>query len=155
MDDLQRLEDWAAPLLERMSATERRGLARTIARDLRRENAANMRAQRGPDGAAWAPRKNKLRDERGRVRRKAQEQAMFVKLRSAKHLRTTATATEAAVGFLGRAERIARVHHEGLRDRVQPDGPQYQYLARPMLAITDQQAERVRALILDHLNRDL
>ncbi len=151
MDEFQRLEDWAAPLLERMSAAERRGLARTIARELRRDNVANMRAQRGPDGAAWEPRKNKLRDERGRVRRKAKSQALFVKLRAAKHLRAMATATEAAAGFMGRTERIARVHHLGLRDRVKPGGPQYDYPARPLLGFTDGQMERIRELLLQHL----
>lgn len=151
MDDLQRLEDWVSPLLARLSAAEQRGLARAVAKDLRAGNAATMRAQQAPDGSAWAPRKNKLRDERGRIRKKAKTQDMFVKLRAAKHLRASATSSEAVVAFAGRAERIARVHHFGLKDRVTPGGPDYDYPARQLLGITDAQIERVRSLLLAHL----
>jgi hypothetical protein len=35
-DDLQSLEDWATPLLERLNASERRGLMRKMASELRR-----------------------------------------------------------------------------------------------------------------------
>lgn len=151
MDDLQRLEDWVAPLLTRLSAPERRRLTMTVARDLRKGNAATMRAQQAPDGAAWEPRKNKLRDERGRVRKQAKAQSMFVKLRAAKNLRAKATPTEAMVEFADRAARIARVHHFGLRDKVKPGGPDYDYPARPLLGITDAQLDRVRDLLLSHL----
>ena len=63
-----------------------------------------------------------------------------------------ATASEAVVGFVGRAERIARVHHFGLRDKVKPGGPDYTYPARQLLGITDAQIERVRELLLKHLS---
>lgn len=153
MDDLDRLETWAAPLLEKLSAAERRALARTVARDLRRANAENMRAQRGPDGAAWEPRKVKLRDQQGRIKKAAKAQAMFSKLRTAKHLKAQATDSEASVGFEGRTERIARVHHAGLRDRVKSGGSEYDYPARPLLGVTDEQIRRVRDLLLRHLSR--
>lgn len=151
MDDLQRLEDWVTPLLEKLSVPERRALVRAIARDLRASTIATMRAQQAPDGQPWEPRKNKLRDERGQVRKRAQD--MFVKLRTAKHLRAQATASEAMVTIAGRAERIARVHHFGLRDRVKPGGPDYTYPARPLLGITDAQMERVRDMLLQHLSK--
>ncbi|GKS83212.1 phage virion morphogenesis protein [Acidovorax sp. SUPP1855] len=149
MDDLQRLEDWVAPLLARLSAPERRALTRTVARELRKSNAASMRDQQAPDGTAWTPRKNKLRDQRGAIRAKAQ--AMFVKMRAAKYLQARGTPDEAVVQFAGRADRIARVHHFGLRDRVKPGGPEYDYPARPLLGITDAQMERVRDLLMQHL----
>ena len=136
-DDLQRLEDWVAPLLARLSPAERRGLARAVARDLRAANADTMRAQTAPDGSAWEPRKNKLRDERGRIKQKAKAQA---------------TPSEAMVAFAGRAERIARVHQFGLEDRVKPGGPSYRYPVRELLGITDEQAERVRELVLNHIS---
>lgn len=151
MDDLQRLEDWVAPLLARLSAPERRRLAMVVARDLRASNTASMRAQQAPDGAGWEPRKNKLRDESGRIRTRAKAQGMFVKLRAAKYLRAKATPTEAIVAFAGRAERIARVHQFGLRDKVKPGGPDYDYPARQLLGITDEQIERVRDLLLQHV----
>lgn len=156
MDDLKRLEDWVSPLLAKLSAAERRSLARTVARELRAGNAQQMRAQQAPDGTAWEPRKpSGLRSGRGAIQRQAKRQAktrpMMEKLRAAKHLKASATTSEAVVGFTGRAERIARVHHFGLRDRVKPGGPEYDYPARQLLGITDEQIERVRELLLKHL----
>jgi phage virion morphogenesis protein len=45
-----------------------------------------------------------------------------------------------AVGFFGRVARIARVHQEGLTDKVAKKGPKYHYPARPLLGFsaTDQ-----------------
>ncbi len=152
MDDLQRLEDWVAPLLERLSDGERRNLARTIARDLRTANTRTMRAQQAPDGAAWKKRKKKLRDAQGRIRRERRSQDMFVKLRTAKYLQARATPSEAIVAFAGRAERIARVHHFGLEDKVEPGGPNYRYPSRELLGITEAQVERIRDLLVTHLS---
>ena len=77
---------------------------------------------------------------------------MFVRLRTAKHLKAQATPSEATVAFAGRAERIARVHQFGLEDRVKPGGPTYRYPVRALLGITDAQVERVRDLVLSHLS---
>ena len=153
MEDLQRLEDWVAPLLARLSAPERRRLAMAVARDLRAGNVQQIRAQQAPDGTGWEPRKaSGLRNGRGAIKRKAKTRPMMEKLRAAKHLKASATASEALVGFVGRAERIARVHHFGLRDRVKPGGPEYDYPARQLLGITDEQIERVRELLMKHLS---
>lgn len=208
MDDLQRLEDWVSPLLARLSAAERRALARAVARDLRAGNMATMRAQQAPDGSAWAPRKNKktktpnkpmrwlykARDghvrelemgsyrgeadrvigydkEAGGIRTMLREgmlkkrtpqhgsaptaamrrRAQHMMLGLVKNLRASATSSEAVVAFASRAERIARVHHFGLKDRVKPGGPDYDYPARQLLGITDGQIERVRDMLLQHL----
>ncbi|MDR6152195.1 phage virion morphogenesis protein [Acidovorax delafieldii] len=152
MDDLSRLEDWVTPLLAKLSVPEQRALARTVARELRAGNAQQMRAQQAPDGTGWEPRKaSGLRNGRGSIRRQAKSRPMMQKLRAAKHLKASATASEALVGFVGRAERIARVHHFGLRDRVKTGGPEYDYPARQLLGITDEQIERVRELLMKHL----
>lgn len=58
---------------------------------------------------------------------------MFVKLGTPKHLKAMATLNEAMVGFVGRAERIARVHQFGLMDRVTSGGPNYRYPNRVLL----------------------
>ena len=150
-DDLDRLADWIAPLLGQLQPAQRRLLAREIARALRADNAQRMRAQVGPDGAPWAPRKaqpaSTARARRGQLR----TGAMFTKMRQARHFKLRATDAEAAAFFTGMTERIARVHHFGLRDRVKPGGPLYEYPARPLLAITPEFAERVRELCLRHL----
>ncbi|MBD9407249.1 phage virion morphogenesis protein [Acidovorax sp. ACV02] len=150
-DDFMLLEGWLQPLLDRLTDVERRKLALDIARELRRENAATIRAQHGPDGEAWAPRKNPMRDQRGQLR-KRKAQSMFTKLAGAKHLRAQAEGGDAVVGFAGRTERIARVHHFGLRDSVKPGGPEYDYPARPLLGISDDFTKRLHEIMLSRLS---
>ena len=154
MDDLQRLEGWLSPLLAKLTEAERRGLAREVARDLRAGSVAAMRAQQAPDGTQWEPRKpNALRGARGAVRRAAKKSApMFQKLRSAKHLKAQGLIDEAVVQFVGRADRIARVHHFGLEDRVKPGGPIYRYPSRALLGITQAQRAELADRILRYLS---
>ena len=139
-DDLAQLEGWLQPLLDRLTDAERRKLALDIARELRRENAATIRAQHGPDGEAWAPRKNPMRDQRGQLRK-----------RNAQRLCAQVAGGDAVVAFAGRTERIARVHHFGLRDSVKPGGPQYDYPARPLLGISDDFTKRLQDRLLAHI----
>jgi phage virion morphogenesis protein len=149
-DDFMQLEGWLQPLLDRLSDGERRKLALDVARELRRENAATIRAQHGPDGEAWAPRKSAMREQRGQLRKRNAD-SMFTKMAGTKHLRAQVEGGDAVVGFVGRTERIARVHHYGLRDRVTPGGPQYDYPARPLLGISDDFTKRLQERLLSHL----
>lgn len=147
MDDLTRLESWLPPLLAKLQPGEQRKLAREVARHARAANQKHMAAQQSPDGQAWEPRKHRSRDARGRLR----QGPMFRKLRLARHLRLAATPSEAVVEFVGRAARIARVHHYGLRDRVTEIGAEYQYPVRELLGINDQQMDALCDLILQRL----
>lgn len=147
-DDLQSLENWLSPLLHRLQPSERRRLAREVARLVRAGNQKTMSAQTSPEGAAWVPRKNRSRDSRGKLR----QGPLFRKLRAAKHLKALAFADAAVVQFVGRAERLARVHHYGLRDFVTPGGAQYDYPARPLLGISEQQMGMIRNLVLGSLS---
>lgn len=151
MADLEALEDWVAPLLARLEPAARRRLAMAVARDLRRDTARHIAAQQAPDGTSFAPRKVPLRDALGAIRKGKRGQDMFTKLRAARHLQAQATPSAAEVGFAGRTSRIARVHQEGLRDRVNPDGLTVKYPVRQLLGITDAQVEHVRDLLLKHL----
>lgn len=149
-DPLQQLEDWAAPLLRQLSPKAQRDLARTVARELRRSQAARIASQRNPDGTPYTPRKKAAPG--GQVRgRKGSIKAMFAKLRTASHLKLLAEPQGAAIGITGRAARIARVHQHGLRDRVRPGGREVEYPARELLGLTDTERETVRDLILKHL----
>lgn len=148
-DPLQRLEDWVAPILHQLDARERRQLMRRIATDLRRRQQQRMRAQLDPDGRAWPPRKQPLRARAGSIKRAA----MFTKLRTAKHLRLQTDPNTAAVVFLGRVGRIAAVHHHGLRDRVDRDGPTYHYPERRLLGFGAGDDEWLLDLLLEHLDR--
>ena len=68
-------------------------------------------------------------------------------------LKATGTPGVAEVFFGGGSDRLARIHHFGLRDKVKPGGPEYDYPARPLLGITDAQMERVRDMLLQHLSK--
>ncbi|ATO31582.1 phage virion morphogenesis protein [Dickeya dianthicola] len=130
MDNLQRIDDWLAALLAKLTPAERKALLRGVARDLRKRQQERIRLQQNPDGTAFEPRRVSLKDKKGRIRRQ-----MFSKLRAAKYLKASATATEADVGFIGSAQRLARVHHYGLRDRVREHGPVVKYAARQLLGM--------------------
>lgn len=148
MDEIDRLADWVVPLLAALQPQQRRQLARQIARELRADNTKHMRAQVAPDGSPWTPRKAQpAREQRGKLR----TGAMFTKMRMARHFKTRATDSEAAAFFAGMTERIARVHHYGLRDRVTPGGPEVEYPERRLLGITPEFAQRVQDRIISHL----
>lgn len=206
MAEIDRLETWLAPLLQRLSDSERAKLAREVARDLRSINAANIRAQRGPDGEKWEARKStrepnkpirwiyKARDghvrelemsswrgegdrvigydkEAGAIRTMLREgmikkmspqhgsaptaaqrrRAQLMMLGMVKKLQASAQGADAVVQFLGRTERIARVHHLGLRDRVKPGGPEYDYPQRPLMGFPQGYEDQLKDRILAHL----
>lgn len=151
MDDLQRLDTWLAPLLHQLGPSQQRQLAHQVALRLRAANQQTMAAQQNPDGQAWQPRKNRSRDARGRLR----QGPMFRKLRTARHLRAQVLGNAAVVQFMGRAERLARIHHFGLRDRVAPGGAEISYPARELIGISEEQLDQVTDLALSFLTQDL
>ncbi|MBP1316626.1 phage virion morphogenesis protein [Herbaspirillum sp. 1130] len=150
-DDLQRLEEWAGALIAKVQPAKRRQLVRQVANDLRREHARLIAQQVAPDGTTYPARKNRkeLRSKSGRIKR--QKAAMFNKLRTNAYLQVQADASQASVGFLGKVARIARVHHEGLPDRVAPRGPSYKYPARPLLGFNPADVMLVRDSLLRHI----
>ncbi len=65
-DDLQPLETALTALLTQLSTTNRKQLARDIARDLRQSQMQRIRAQRNPDGSRYTQRKARvLKVQRG------------------------------------------------------------------------------------------
>lgn len=145
MDDLQLLNNWATPLLAKLSSGERASLARTIARDLRRSQQQRIKDQQNPDGSDFAPRK--FQQQQGRIKRRA----MFAKLRTTKYLKQRANANDITVGFYSRIARIARVHQEGLRDRVRKGGPEVTYEQRQLLGFSDADKNMIMDALLAHL----
>lgn len=133
MDDLQRVDDWLAALLANLEPAARNRMMRQLAQEMRRSQQQNIRLQRNPDGTAFEPRRVTARSKKGRIKRQ-----MFAKLRTTKYLKTTATADSASVQFDGKVQRIARVHHYGLRDRVRRNGPEARYPARRLLGVNDE-----------------
>ncbi|WP_323073471.1 phage virion morphogenesis protein [Mycetohabitans endofungorum] len=155
MDDLTAFEQWASTLLARLSPAGRRNVMRDVARALRQAQKARIAAQRNPDGTAYAPRKARtsaprLRNKRGRIKR-----TMFAKLRTARLMRTEVNEHELAVGFVGRASRIARVHQFGEREQVAPRGPYHHYPARRLLGLTNADQRLIRERLLAYVCESL
>lgn len=152
-DMLDDLGDWLTPLITRLEPTERARLARSVAQQLRRSQQQRIVAQRNPDGTAYAPRKQRdLRGKKGRIKARAK---MFTKLRTARYVKATGNASEAAVSFAGRIARIARVHQYGLRDRAERGAPDVQYAQRELLGLTPSERESIRDQVLAHLTGSL
>ncbi len=57
-EDLQRLENWVAPLLQQLQPAQRSRLARTVGTVLRRAQQQRIGAQKNPDGSPYAARRN-------------------------------------------------------------------------------------------------
>lgn len=133
MDELQKIDDWLAALLANLEPAARTRMLREVAQDVRRIQQQNITAQRAPDGTAWEPRRMTARTKKGRVKRK-----MFTKLKTAKYLKAQANASQAEVRFTGQVQRIARVHHYGLRDRVSRKGPKVKYAQRRLLGMNEE-----------------
>lgn len=147
-DEFQAIEEWAAGLLARLKPAERRRVNRAVALELRRNESQRIASQKEPDGSPFAPRRapKNLRGKKGQVRRK-----MFARLRTAQHMRIDVTDTDAAVGYTGRAARIALVHQEGRTDRPERGQAAVRYPRRPLLGFTQTSRERVLDTLAQHL----
>lgn len=146
-DALQQLGQQAAALLGQLSASERRKLAADLARTMRATQSERIRANKQPDGSAMTPRKPQ-RGRKGATRRR-----MFTKLVKPAWLKATATASEATVAFTGSANRLATVHHFGLRDKIR--GKTVQYPERQLIGITDADIDRIEDALFKHLTASL
>ncbi|AHJ74553.1 phage virion morphogenesis protein [Kosakonia sacchari] len=133
MDNLHKVDDWLTALLANLEPAARKRMMRELAQELRRNQQNNIRLQRNPDGTAYEPRRVTARTKKGRIKRQ-----MFAKLRTAKYLKTAASEDSASVQFAGQVQRIARVHHYGLSDRVSRNGPEIRYPQRRLLGVNDE-----------------
>lgn len=147
MDNLHKLDEWLTALLANLEPATRQRMMRELAHDLRRNQQNNIRLQRNPDGSGFEPRRVKARTKKGRIKRQ-----MFAKLRTAKYLKTAASADSASVQFTGKVQRIARVHHYGLRDRVSRRGPEVCYAERRLLGINASVEETTKDKLYEWLS---
>ncbi|MDQ0432637.1 phage virion morphogenesis protein [Pantoea agglomerans] len=76
---------------------------------------------------------------------------MFAKLRTAKYMKTQASPNEAVIEFAGNVQRMARVHHYGLRDRPARRGKEVAYDERPLLGFSDDDPQIIEELIISRL----
>ena len=76
---------------------------------------------------------------------------MFSRLRMARYLKAQADPNTAVVTFAGTAQRIATVHHFGLRDRVNKNGLMAQYPARELLGLDAADIDAVTEMVVRHV----
>lgn len=148
MDNLHKVDEWLAALLANLEPAARQRMMRELAQELRRNQQQNIRLQRNPDGSGYQPRKVTARTKKGRIKRQ-----MFVKLRTAKYLKTAASADSASVQFEGKVQRIARVHHYGLREQINKRGRFVKYARREFLGFSGDSSEMIFSIIFGRLSR--
>lgn len=146
MADLEALTDYLGTMLSQLSDAERLKLEMNIARKLRASQKKRITSQQNPDGSAYVPRKNRLRDKKNKIKNK-----MFNVIKNAKYMRMERTPQGVAVGFAGRIAFIARVHQFGLKDKVDRDGPTVKYASRELLGFTAEEIQMIETDVLNHL----
>lgn len=147
MAELQEVDAWLDALLAGLEPAARKRMMRELAQQLRRSQQKNIRMQRNPDGTAYEPRRVTARTKQGRIRRQ-----MFAKLRTTKYLKAVASQNSASVEFESRVQRIARVHHYGLRDRVSRKGPEVKYAERRLLGLNNVTENIIRERLFFYLS---
>lgn len=140
------LANYLQPLLERLSMGERARLSKQIGRDLRKSQGKRISEQKNPDGSSYTPRRKRLREQKGKIKRK-----MFTKIKNTSNLKVLSNADSIAIGFVGRVARIARVHQEGLKDRAEKGAPDVVYPKRELLGFTEQDIKLVEDSFLKHI----
>lgn len=76
---------------------------------------------------------------------------MFRRLRTARFLKTRATADGVEVGYSGVAARIARIHQFGLRDKVNSSGAMATYPRRELLGLSKADRMAIARHVIDSL----
>ncbi|AKA39888.1 phage virion morphogenesis protein [Yersinia ruckeri] len=149
MNALKTFGDRLAGLLANLSPQSRKQLAADIAKKLRASQQQRIKRQQAPDGSPYAARKAQpTRHKKGRIKRE-----MFAKLRTARYMKAKGNANEAVVEFTGRVQRMARVHHFGLRDRPSIHSQDVKYEERPLFGFTLQDRELVESAVIIHLTK--
>ncbi|WP_145598957.1 phage virion morphogenesis protein [Yersinia alsatica] len=148
MNELTPFDNALAGLIASLTPKARKALAVTVAKRLRASQQQRIKRQQAPDGSPYATRKSQpLRKPRGRIKKE-----MFAKLRTARYMKASGSTDEAVVEFAGRVERIARVHHFGLRDRPNIHSKDVQYDERPLLGFSQQDIAIVENVLLLYLD---
>jgi phage virion morphogenesis protein len=145
--ELQQDDAWLDALLAGLEPAARKRMLRDLAQQLRRSQQNNIRMQRNPDGTAYEPRRVTARTKQGRIRRQ-----MFAKLRTTKYLKAVASHDTASVEFESRVQRIARVHHYGLRDRVSRKGMEVRYAKRRLLGMNHETDMLIQGKLFEYLS---
>ncbi|EMY3532866.1 phage virion morphogenesis protein [Yersinia ruckeri] len=147
MNALKTFDDRLAGLLANLSPQSRKQLAADIAKKLRASQQQRIKRQQAPDGSPYAARKAQpTRHKKGRIKRE-----MFAKLRTARYMKAKGNANEAVVEFTGQVQRMAAVHHFGLRDHPNVHSKDVRYDERPLLGFDNEIVKQIENEILKNL----
>ncbi|KGI64432.1 phage virion morphogenesis protein [Enterobacter roggenkampii] len=148
MNEFKPFDDRLNGLISALSPAARRKLAGEIAKELRKSQQQRIKLQKAPNGSPYQARKRQpLRAKTGRIKR-----AMFQKLRTSRYMKATGRENSAVVEFTGKVQRIARIHHYGLKDRPNPHSQDVQYSERQLLGFCNDDKQLVDKLILRSLS---
>ncbi|CNI58222.1 prophage tail completion protein [Yersinia massiliensis] len=149
MNELKPFDDALAGLIANLTPKARKALAVTVAKRLRASQQQRIKRQQAPDGTPYAVRKSQsLRKPKGRIKRE-----MFAKLRTTRYMKANSSPDEAVVEFAGRVERMAAVHHFGLRDRPNAHSKDVQYDERTLLGFSQQDIAIVEHAVMESLSK--
>ncbi|EMK7761828.1 TPA: phage virion morphogenesis protein [Yersinia enterocolitica] len=147
MNELKHFDDALAGLIASLTPKARKALAVTVVKRLRASQQQRIKRQQAPDGTPYATRKSQpLRKQKGRIKRE-----MFAKLRTARYMKANSSPDGAVVEFAGRVERMAAVHHFGLRDRPNVHSKDVQYDERPLLGFSQQDITIIEEIIISSM----
>lgn len=147
MSELNPFENRLAALIAALSPAGRRNLSTEIAKTLRQKQQQRIKAQRAPDGSAYAPRQPQtIRGKKGRVKRE-----MFARLRTSRYMKARGDESAAVVEFTGKVQRVARVHQYGLRDKPGQNSLTVLYPVRPLLGFSESDQQIIESAIISHL----
>ncbi|RXJ21503.1 phage virion morphogenesis protein [Lelliottia nimipressuralis] len=151
MSELKPFDDKLAGLIGALSPAGRRKLAAEIAKELRKSQQQRIKQQKAPDGSPYQARKRQpLRGKSGRIKR-----AMFQKLRTARYMKASGRNDAAVVEFTGKVQRIAEIHHFGLKERSKPHRHWVKYPVRPLLGINVEDYNFIKESVVGYLARSL
>ncbi|MGB3255711.1 phage virion morphogenesis protein [Buttiauxella gaviniae] len=146
MNEFKLFEDKLAGLIACLSPAARRRMTTEIAKQLRASQQQRIKRQQAPDGTPYAARKRQpVKGKKGRVKRE-----MFTKLRTNRYMKAKGTNEAAVVEFVGRVQRMARVHQEGLKDKPNRYSEGVQYEARPLLGLGNSDKKMIEDTFFCH-----
>lgn len=144
MNELKPFDDKLAALIASLSPASRRKMAAKIAKQLRASQQQRIKRQQAPNGTPYASRQP-VRGKKGRVKR-----AMFAKLRTNRYMQAKGSNDDAVVEFVGRVQRMARVHQDGLKDRPTRYSKEVRYDVRELLGFGEADRQIVEDVVISH-----
>ncbi|CVH38142.1 phage virion morphogenesis protein [Serratia marcescens] len=147
MSELNPFDTRLAGLIAKLSPQSRKSLAVAVSKRLRAGQQQHIKRQQAPDGTPYTPRKTRLRNKK-----RLRDRAMFSKLRTARYLKAQGNSDAAVVEFVGRVQRMANVHHYGLRDRPTPHSEAVKYESRPLLGFNESALEEIEQILIDFIS---